>query len=108
MPNTKLITIFGATGAQGGSVVQSLLRNKSGSFKLRGITRHPEGNAAKALQSAGVEVIKADGLSKEEMVAALKGSWGVFANTNSDDPVCGTFCGCWIFGSPHADSAPFE
>ena len=31
--------------------------------------------------------MKADGWNKESMVAAFKGSWGAFVNTNSDDPV---------------------
>lgn len=87
MTSSKLITVFGATGSQGGSVVQSLLQNKSQSFKIRGITRNPESEKAKALASQGVEVVKADGLVKDELVKAFKDSWGVFVNTNSDDPV---------------------
>ncbi|KAF2187323.1 NAD(P)-binding protein [Zopfia rhizophila CBS 207.26] len=83
---SKLITIFGATGAQGGSLVRSLLQNKSQEFTLRGITRNPSSDSAKKLSDLGVEVVKADGFNKEEMIAAFKGSWGVFVNTNSDDP----------------------
>ncbi|KAH7204434.1 hypothetical protein DER44DRAFT_782539 [Fusarium oxysporum] len=86
MSSPKLITVFGATGSQGGSVVQSLLQNKSQSFKIRGITRNPDSEKAKALAEHGVEVVKADGLVKEEVIEAFRGSWGVFANTNSDDP----------------------
>ncbi|RFN47255.1 family protein 1 [Fusarium flagelliforme] len=86
MTSSKLITVYGATGSQGGSVVQSLLQNKSQSFKLRGITRNPDSEKAKGLASQGVEVVKADGLVKEEVVEAFRGSWGVFVNTNSDDP----------------------
>ncbi|KAM0347765.1 hypothetical protein ACHAPU_004781 [Fusarium lateritium] len=82
----QLITIFGALGIQGGSVVHSLLQNKSQSFKIRGITRNPDSEKAKALAGQGVEIIKADGLVKEEVVRAFKDSWGVFINTNSDDP----------------------
>lgn len=86
MSSPKLITVFGATGSQGGSVVQSLLQNKSQSFRIRGITRNPESEKAKALAEHGVEVVKADGLVREEVIEAFRGSWGVFANTNSDDP----------------------
>ncbi|KAF4494221.1 hypothetical protein FAGAP_9619 [Fusarium agapanthi] len=86
MSSLKLITVFGATGSQGGSVVQSLLQNKSQAFRIRGITRNPESEKAKALAEHGVEVVKADGLVKEEVIEAFRGSWGVFANTNSDDP----------------------
>ncbi|KAJ4133440.1 hypothetical protein NW768_005026 [Fusarium equiseti] len=86
MTSSNLITVYGATGSQGGSVVQSLLQNKSQSFKIRGITRNPDSEKAKGLVSQGVEVVKADGLVKEEVVEAFRGSWGVFVNTNSDDP----------------------
>ncbi|KAI8725404.1 NmrA domain-containing protein [Fusarium sp. LHS14.1] len=86
MSSPQLITVYGATGAQGGSVVQSLLQNKFQAFKIRGITRNPDSDKAKALKEQGVEVVKADGLVKEEVVEAFKDSWGVFVNTNSDDP----------------------
>ncbi|KAF2278037.1 NAD(P)-binding protein [Westerdykella ornata] len=83
----KLITVFGATGAQGSSVVRSLQQNKSKSFAVRGITRNPASESATKLANQGVEVVKADGWDKESLVAAFRGSWGVFANTNSDDAV---------------------
>ncbi|CAG7556009.1 unnamed protein product [Fusarium equiseti] len=86
MTSSKIVTVYGATGSQGGSVVQSLLQDKSQSFKIRGITRNPDSEKAKGLASQGVEVVKADGLVKEEVVEAFRGSWGVFVNTNSDDP----------------------
>lgn len=35
---SKLLVIFGATGKQGGSVIEALLAAKSSPFKLRGIT----------------------------------------------------------------------
>lgn len=84
----KIITVYGATGTQGGSVVNSLLENKSGNFKIRGITRNPDSDKAKALAARGVEVVKADGLVKSQMLEAFKGTWAVFLNTNSVDPVC--------------------
>lgn len=86
----KLVTVYGSTGNQGGSVARSLLADKSAAFTVRGITRNPAGDAAKALAAAGAEVVKADGKAKDQLVAAFAGSWAVFANTNSDDPVC--FC----------------
>ncbi|KAH7148454.1 hypothetical protein EDB81DRAFT_463608 [Dactylonectria macrodidyma] len=86
MSSPKLITVYGATGSQGGSVVSSLLQNKDKSFALRGITRNSDSEKAKALASQGVEVIQADGFVKEQVIEAFRGSWGVFVNTNSDDP----------------------
>lgn len=77
-------TVF--TGNQGGSVVQSLLRN-SATFRVRGITRNPDSPKAKELAKAGVEVVGADGFKKDELVKAFKDSWAIFVNTNSDDSV---------------------
>jgi uncharacterized protein YbjT (DUF2867 family) len=41
------IAILGATGLQGNSVVQALLKN--GTWRIRGITRNTESEAAKRL-----------------------------------------------------------
>jgi nucleoside-diphosphate-sugar epimerase len=87
MSSPKIITVYGATGSQGGSVVASLLQSKTGAFLVRGITRNTVSDKSRALAKQGVEMLQADGLSKQQMVAALKGSWGLFVNTNSDDPV---------------------
>ncbi|KAF7510639.1 hypothetical protein GJ744_006251 [Endocarpon pusillum] len=84
MSSTKLVTVFGATGNQGGAVARSLLKNKN--FSVRGITRNPGSDAAKALASLGAEMVKADGFNKDEMKAAFEGSWGAFVNTQSEDP----------------------
>ena len=87
MSPSKVVVVYGATGAQGGSVVQSLLRDKSGDFKVRGLTRNPQSDSALRLKDAGVEVVKADGFKADELANAFAGAWAVFVNTNSDDPV---------------------
>lgn len=87
MASPKIITVYGATGSQGGSVVESLLKNSSKSFKVRGITRNRNSEKSKSLASRGVEMVQADGLIHQQVIDALKGSWGFFANTNSEDPV---------------------
>ncbi|KAJ6113568.1 hypothetical protein N7523_006885 [Penicillium sp. IBT 18751x] len=80
---TPLVTIFGATGNQGGAVARSLLKNPS--FKVRALTRNPSSDASQALASQGAEIQQADGFDKTSMRAAFAGSWGVFVNINSDD-----------------------
>ncbi|KAK9242344.1 hypothetical protein V1506DRAFT_90375 [Lipomyces tetrasporus] len=44
---SKLIVVVGATGGQGGSVISVFLKDKN--FKVRGITRNPDGENATAL-----------------------------------------------------------
>lgn len=85
----KLITVFGATGAQGSSVLRSLAANVTHSFALRGITRDPSSSTSQALRAAvpKVSLVQADGWDKPSLVTAFQGSWGAFVNTNSDDAV---------------------
>lgn len=79
---SKLLVIFGATGKQGGSVIEALLAAPSSPFKLRGITRDPSKPNAKALTERGVQMVAADVDDKESLTAALKGAYGVFAVTD--------------------------
>ncbi|CAI6337070.1 unnamed protein product [Periconia digitata] len=82
--SAKLITVYGATGAQGSSVLTSLLKNTSPTYTLRGTTRNPSSQASQRLSAAGAEMVRADGQDKASLVAAFKGSWGVFVNTESN------------------------
>ncbi|KAF8181933.1 hypothetical protein K438DRAFT_1937900 [Mycena galopus ATCC 62051] len=81
MSSTRIVTVFGATGNQGSSVVQRLL--KDGTFTPRAITRDPKSAAALALQAQGAEVVKADMADKASLVDALRGSETVFTVTLS-------------------------
>lgn len=82
----KIITVFGATGNQGGSVAPSLLQSPG--FQVRAITRTPGSVASQKLASLGAGVVQADGVRSDEVRAALQGSWGAFVNLNSDEMVC--------------------
>lgn len=78
-----VIAVIGATGNQGGAVARSLLQNTH--FKVRVVTRNASSEAAKALASAGAEVVEASGFNHQEMVTALKGASALYVNINSDD-----------------------
>ena len=56
---TKLITVFGATGNQGGSVVRAILVHAqlSTQWRIRGITRSPDKPDARAMVERGVEMV---------------------------------------------------
>ena len=47
---SKPILVAGATGQQGGAVVKALLEK---GLAVRAITRHPDGEKARALKAAG-------------------------------------------------------
>jgi uncharacterized protein YbjT (DUF2867 family) len=80
----KLVTILGATGNQGGSVVDALLKDSN--YKVRAITRNPQSEAAKALATRGAEIFQADVDSYPSLVTAFKGSYAVYALTDFFEP----------------------
>jgi NmrA-like family len=56
---SKLLTVFGATGNQGGSVIKVVLGNPQLSkiYRIRAITRDASKPSAVALKEQGVEVV---------------------------------------------------
>ncbi|MGB9374490.1 MAG: NmrA/HSCARG family protein [Jiangellales bacterium] len=76
MAEKKLITVVGATGAQGGATVRALLKDET--FAVRAVTRDPDSNAARALADAGAEVVQADIDDEASLLAALEGAYGAF------------------------------
>ncbi|BDD59550.1 hypothetical protein MAP00_004748 [Monascus purpureus] len=80
----QTIVVFGATGNQGGSVINSILADSKASsrFHLKGVTRDPTKESSKALASKGVEVVKADLNDRRSLHNVIKGAYGVFAVTN--------------------------
>lgn len=81
---SKLLTVFGATGAQGGSLINFILQHPklSKDYQLRGITRDVSKPAATDLQARGVELVKADMSDPSSLEKAVAGSYAVFAMTN--------------------------
>jgi uncharacterized protein YbjT (DUF2867 family) len=81
---SKLLTVFGATGNQGGSLIAAVQSHPelSKTYKIRGVTRDTSKPASKSLEGKGVEMVSAnlDDLSSVE--AAVKGSDAVFGVTN--------------------------
>ena len=74
--NGRTVLITGATGKQGGAVARQLVGK---GFHLRGLTRKPTGDAARALSALGVEIAAGDYDDAASIKAALKGAWGVFS-----------------------------
>lgn len=73
----RLILVTGATGRQGGAVVDCLVAH--GGFQVRALSRTPEGTQAAQLIARGVEVVRGDLEDSESLKAAAKGAWGVFS-----------------------------
>ncbi|WP_370477968.1 NmrA/HSCARG family protein [Tamlana flava] len=78
MKNQKIITVFGATGAQGGGLVRAILNDKDGEFKVRAVTRNAQSDKAKALEELGAEIITADIDDVISIKNALKDAYGAY------------------------------
>jgi uncharacterized protein YbjT (DUF2867 family) len=80
----KLLTVVGATGTQGTSLIDNAL--KDGVYKVRGLTRDPSSAKAQALAARGVEMVQVDINDEQALVKAFEGSTAIFAMTDFLEP----------------------
>lgn len=78
-PKRPVILVTGGTGAEGGSVVRALLKEKK--FTVRILTRNPESPRAKIFQRAGAELVQADMQKPSSLRKAMEGIDGLFITT---------------------------
>jgi uncharacterized protein YbjT (DUF2867 family) len=78
MSASKLVLVTGATGSQGGSVVQALLKQ---GHQVRGMTRNAASPAAEKLSKQGVEVVAGDFTDQDSLVRAASGVDTIFTMT---------------------------
>ncbi|KAH7025042.1 uncharacterized protein B0I36DRAFT_353211 [Microdochium trichocladiopsis] len=82
---SKILTVVGATGIQGSSVVAALLNNPT--YTIRGVTRNTDSDKARALAAQGVQVVQANLDDLESLKRAFDGSHAIFAVTNFFEPL---------------------
>lgn len=78
MTQKKIITVFGATGAQGGGLARAILNDPESDFAVRAVTRNPDSDKAKALANMGAEVIAGNIDDAESLKKALDGAYGAY------------------------------
>lgn len=103
MASTKLIAVIGATGNQGGSVVDSFI--SAPGWKVRAITRNTTSAKAQALAARGAEVVRADLDDVASLEKAFQGAnaifavsdfWGLYGDpANKDKPKPGQLLNEW-------------
>ena len=76
----RTVLITGVTGNQGGATARALVGQE---LRLRGMTRRPHGDAARALKDLGVEIIEGDLDDEDSLKRAVEGAWGVYAVQNT-------------------------
>ncbi|PVI05357.1 NAD(P)-binding protein [Periconia macrospinosa] len=79
-PTERIIAVTGATGTQGGGVINVM--SKTPGWKVRALTRNAEGEAAKKLIARGIEVVSASFDDEDSLKKAFYGVHAVFAVTN--------------------------
>jgi uncharacterized protein YbjT (DUF2867 family) len=94
MTDKKTIVVLGATGNQGGSVVNALLQDSQ--WDIRGVTRNKDSKKARKLATRGVEVVSADLNDAKSLEAAFAGAQAIF--------IVSDFWG--IYGDPANASKP--
>ena len=82
MSNKRIIAVIGATGAQGGGLVRSIINDPNRYFSARAITRNVNSDKAKMLSEVGAEVVEADLDNEKSLKNAFKGAYGAYCVTN--------------------------
>jgi uncharacterized protein YbjT (DUF2867 family) len=72
----KTVLVTGATGRQGGAVIRHMLPK---GWKLRALTRNPDGHEAEALARRGIEVIGGDLEDPDSIARAAIGVYGIYS-----------------------------
>ncbi|MDK2761301.1 MAG: NmrA/HSCARG family protein [Sphingopyxis sp.] len=96
MTDDQTITVFGATGQQGGAVARSL---REAGWQVRAFVRDPSGDAAKRLEAAGCVLVQGDMADRASVERALLGAYGVFSVQPSS--------GQGVYGVSDADEVAF-
>ncbi|CAF1372444.1 unnamed protein product [Adineta steineri] len=76
----RVIVVVGATGRQGGSVINELI--KSNKWIIRGLSRNISSKDSQKLIEQGVEMVSCNIDSFDGCLEAFKDAYGVFAMTN--------------------------
>jgi uncharacterized protein YbjT (DUF2867 family) len=76
----RTVLITGVTGKQGGATARAL---QGKGFRLRGLTRRPHSDEARALRNLGIEIVEGDLNDDRSLEKALAGVWGVYAVQNT-------------------------
>ncbi|WP_224360250.1 NmrA/HSCARG family protein [Hyalangium versicolor] len=73
---SEAVLVLGATGQQGGATARALLKD---GWRVRALVRDPSSAKARALEAAGVELVRGDMGDRASLDRAVAGAYGVFS-----------------------------
>src|SRR5437667_8711354 len=76
MSADEIILVSGATGRQGGAVINHLLQKN---WRVRALTRNPQSRKAVELSGKGVELVRGDMDDCARLKSVIKGAYGVYS-----------------------------
>ncbi len=75
----KTIVVCGATGKQGGAVLNALMKNEK--WNIIAISRDIDSQKASEIKNKNIKLVKADLMDKQSLMEAFKNAYGVYAMT---------------------------
>jgi uncharacterized protein YbjT (DUF2867 family) len=81
MSGLRKLIVTGATGKQGGALISALLEKPNQPFDIYAVSRDPSSKSSQTLARKGVNVIKGDFDSAEEIMKQVEKPWGLFSVT---------------------------
>lgn len=87
MSDRRVITVLGATGRQGGSLVRAIAADPDSGFLARAVTRDKSSAKARELSDLGAQVVEADLDDEKSLRRAFDGAHGAFVVTNFWEPL---------------------
>lgn len=82
MAEKKIITVFGATGSEGGALARAILADPDGDFTVRAVTREPDSDRARQLAGLGAQVVQADLDDDTTLGPVFEGAYGAYLVTD--------------------------
>ncbi|MHA7294386.1 NmrA/HSCARG family protein [Arthrobacter sp. HLT1-21] len=109
MNSPGIIAVYGATGQQGGAVINALLDQGA---SVRALVRNPSSDKAHALHERGVELVQVDADAPSTLVSALQGVQALFfmsappGGMQTEDTVGETRQGLAVADAAHTAQVP--
>jgi uncharacterized protein YbjT (DUF2867 family) len=80
--SVKKLLVTGATGKQGGALIEALLASRTSNFVIYGLTRNASSNSATKLTARNIQVIEGQTTNPGPIFEKIgKNVWGVFSVT---------------------------